>query len=65
MHQKNAALEPHFVTFTLNGQTVVAPADQTLLQIADGQRRGSASPLLHGGHARRRQLPHVHGRDRR
>jgi formate dehydrogenase major subunit len=36
MHQKNAAVGP-LVTFTLNGQTVVAPADQTLLQIADGQ----------------------------
>jgi formate dehydrogenase major subunit len=36
MHQNNAALEPRLVTFTLNGQTVVAPADQSLLQIADG-----------------------------
>src|SRR5436190_20208167 len=37
MHQQNTALEPRLVTFTLNGQTVVAPADQSLLQIADGQ----------------------------
>jgi formate dehydrogenase major subunit len=43
MHQKNATLGP-LVTFTLNGQTVAAPADQTLLQIADA--RGVEIPRL-------------------
>jgi len=44
MHLNPAALEPKLVTFTLNGQTVVAPADQTLLQIAD--REGVDVPRL-------------------
>ena len=44
MHLNPAALEPQLVTFTLNGQTVVAPADQTLLQIAD--REGVDVPRL-------------------
>jgi formate dehydrogenase major subunit len=44
MHLNPAALEPTLVTFTLNGQTVVAPADQTLLQIAD--REGVGVPRL-------------------
>jgi len=44
MHLNPAALEPKLVTFTLNGQTVVAPADRTLLQIAD--REGVDVPRL-------------------
>jgi formate dehydrogenase major subunit len=37
MHQTNKAFESKLVTFTLNGQTVVAPANQTLLQAAEEQ----------------------------
>ena len=64
MHQKNTALPAAMpVSFTLNGETVVGRADQTLLQTADAARRRDPAPLLHGGHAGRRQLPHLHGRD--
>jgi formate dehydrogenase major subunit len=37
MHQTNRAFESKLVTFTLNGQTVVAPANQTLLEAAEEQ----------------------------
>ena len=36
MHQTNT-LDAPLVTFTLNGQTIVGRADQTLLQAADDQ----------------------------
>ena len=35
MHQTNTALDSRLVTFTLNGQTVTAPADQSLLETAE------------------------------
>lgn len=35
MHQKNTALKSSLVTFTLNGKTVTARADRTLLETAD------------------------------
>ena len=44
MHQKNTALEAKLVSFTLNGQTVVGRADQTLLQTA--QEHGVDVPRL-------------------
>jgi formate dehydrogenase major subunit len=34
MHQKNTVLESTLVTFTLNGKTVVAPAERSLLETA-------------------------------
>src|SRR4051812_39703945 len=44
MHQKNTSLDGTLVTFTLNGQTVVGRADQTLLQTA--QEHGVDVPRL-------------------
>jgi formate dehydrogenase major subunit len=35
MHRQNTALASRSVTFSLNGRTVVAPADRTLLEIAE------------------------------
>ena len=64
MHQKTRALVgAASVTFTLNGQTVVAPRGPDDARDRRAPRRRDSAPLLHGGHARRRQLPHVHGRD--
>ena len=37
MHQATTALTPALVTFTLNGKTLVARGDQTILQTAQGQ----------------------------
>jgi len=34
MHQTNALLKTSTVSFVLNGETVVSPADQTILQAA-------------------------------
>ena len=44
MHQKNTALDAKLVSFTLNGQTVVGRADQTILQTA--QQHGVDVPRL-------------------
>ena len=63
MHQKNTALDAPLVSFTLNGRKVVAPADQTLLQTAQHHGVEMPTALLHGGHARGRELPHLHGGD--
>ena len=35
MHQKNTAIESKLVTFVLNGRTIVAPENRTLLETAD------------------------------
>ena len=35
MHQRNTALSSKLVTFTLNGRSVVAPADRSILETAD------------------------------
>jgi len=35
MHQTNALLKTSTVSFVLNGETVVSPADQTILQAAE------------------------------
>ena len=35
MHQTNALLKTSTVSFVLNGETVVCPADQTILQAAE------------------------------
>ena len=53
------------VEFELNGRKVAARAGETLLQVAD--REGVAIPRLcyKEGIRPRRQLPLVHGRDRR
>src|SRR5687767_15320177 len=37
MHQSTPLLDAQLVTFTLNGQSVTAPVDRSLLEIADGQ----------------------------
>src|SRR5580765_8790158 len=37
MHQTNALLKTSTVSFVLNGETVVCPADQTILQAAEDQ----------------------------
>ena len=44
MHQTNTDATPKLVTFTLNGQSIAAPADKTILQIAD--ERGIDVPRL-------------------
>src|SRR5689334_9741904 len=44
MHQTNPDVTPKLVTFTLNGQSIAAPADRTILQIAD--ERGIEVPRL-------------------
>ena len=63
MHQKLTAVATKPVSFTLNGQTVVAPADETILEAAE--RLGVEIPRLcyMDGHAAGRQLPHLHGGD--
>src|SRR4051812_19239586 len=44
MHQKNTSLDGTLVTFTLNGQTIVGRADQTILETA--QDHGVDVPRL-------------------
>ena len=50
MHQRNTELTAPLVTFTLNGLTIAAPADRTLLQTADdhGIEIGTSFGPLHG-----------------
>ena len=63
MHQKNTAIDVPLVTFTLNGQTVVAPRRPDDSPDRRRSRHRDSAPLLHGRHARGRQLPHLHGGD--
>ena len=65
MHQKLTAVATKPVSFTLNGQTVVVPVGRDHPRSRRAARRRDSAPLLHGGHAAGRQLPHLHGGDQR
>ena len=51
------------VSFTLNGKTVVGRAGPDDPRDRRAARHRDPAPLLHGRHAARRQLPHLHGGD--
>ena len=50
-------------TFRLNGADVAALPGETIIEVADRLGVDDPAPLLQAGHAPRRQLPRVHGRD--